>query len=353
MQNINYRLYKLEFNDELKNFYRFFDVIGESYNEIDVLPCHMIESYNEVKIELDKGIEFLDKNIDYIEKINQFYELFGIIDNAKVDALAYKAISSIENNASIKSLLVKFKPRKGYSAKIEYDMLSNVSGRLNVLKGPNVLTLPKRCRSIFESRFNDGKVLSVDFVNLEPRLMLKLVNKEVSGDIYNEIKRILDFENELDRSIIKRAVISVLYGASHESLRNISAVKAVKIFESVKSFFEIEKLLKLSLNIDTRGVRRNYFGRPIWNLDETKENILINNYIQSSAVDVALQYFCHLTNILDLNRAVPIFLIHDAIIFDVEKEYINDFNNIIKKGYNDKDLGNFPLSISQFNTKCD
>lgn len=353
MNNINYRLYKLEFSNRLKNFYRFFNVIGENYSEADVLPDHMLENYKEVKSDLDKKVEELDKDVFYTENIEKYYKLFSMLDNAKIDVLAYKAILSIESNLSIKSLLDKFKPRKGYSKKITYDTLSNVSGRLNILEGPNILTLPKRCRNIFESRFSDGEVISVDFVNLEPRLMLKLVNKEVSGDIYNEIKRILDFENELDRSIIKRAVISVLYGASHESLRNISAAKAVKIFESVKKFFEIEKLLELSLNIDDHEIRRNYFGRPIWNLDETKENILINNYIQSSAVDVALQYFCQLTSVLDLNRAVPIFIIHDAIVFDIEKEYINEFNNIIKKGYDDKDLGNFPLSTTQFNTKCD
>jgi len=353
MNNINYRLYKLEFSLDIRNFYKFFSDIEEEYDEVEVLPSHMIENYNKAKLSLDDKVFLLDERSNYTKKIKQYYNLFNVIDNAKIDVLAYKAILSIENNVSIKSLLNKFKPKRGYSVKVKYDTLSNVSGRLNVLRGPNILTLPKRCRNIFESRFDNGEVISVDFINLEPRLMLKLVNKEVKGDIYNEIKNILDFENDLDRSIIKRAVISVLYGASHESLKNISASKAIKIFDSVKKFFEIEKLLELSLNIDKHGIRRNHFGRPIWNLDEVKENILVNNYIQSSAVDVALQYFCQLTRILDLEKAVPIFLIHDAIIFDIEKDYINEFNNIIKKGYDDKDLGNFPLSTTQFNTKCD
>ena len=353
MNNINYRLYKLEFSLDIRNFYKFFSDIEEEYDEVEVLPSHMIENYNKAKLSLDDKVFLLDERSNYTKKIKQYYNLFNVIDNAKIDVLAYKAILSIENNVSIKSLLNKFKPKRGYSVKVKYDTLSNVSGRLNVLRGPNILTLPKRCRNIFESRFDNGEVISVDFINLEPRLMLKLVNKEVKGDIYNEIKNILDFENDLDRSIIKRAVISVLYGASHESLKNISASKAIKIFDSVKKFFEIEKLLELSLNIDKHGIRRNHFGRPIWNLDEVKENILVNNYIQSSAVDVALQYFCQLTRILDLEKAVPIFLIHDTIIFDIEKDYINEFNNIIKKGYDDKDLGNFPLSTTQFNTKCD
>ena len=141
----------------------------------------------------------------------------------------------------------------------------------------------------------------------------------------------------------------MLYGAGYESLRNIASSKAKIILETIKEYFKINKILQISKNIDELGIRRNYFGRPIWNLKEQKENILINNYIQSSAVDVALTYFSDLVKKIDLDKAVPNFIIHDAIVFDVESSYLNEFNDIINIKYKFKDLGFFPITTEEFN----
>ena len=35
----------------------------------------------------------------------------------------------------------------------------------------------------------------------------------------------------------------------------------------------------------------------------------------------------------------------NQIIFDVEENYLNEFKNIVNKGYNNKELGHFPYSI--------
>ena len=111
----------------------------------------------------------------------------------------------------------------------------------------------------------------------------------------------------------------------------------------------LSKFLEISKNIDSIGIRRNYFGRPIWNGWEDKDHILINNYIQSSAVDIALTYFTELTKEVNTNLSVPLYILHDAIIFDVSDDYYHNFVNIIKKGYNNSTLGKFPLKIEIFN----
>ena len=89
----------------------------------------------------------------------------------------------------------------------------------------------------------------------------------------------------------------------------------------------------------------------MWNLEEVKENILINNYLQSSAVDIALDYFSRLISEIDEQRIVPLFVLHDAMIFDIDKSYLEEFNNIIKKGYVHEKLGKFPLKTEIFNLK--
>jgi hypothetical protein len=42
---------------------------------------------------------------------------------------------------------------------------------------------------------------------------------------------------------------------------------------------------------------------------------------------------------------IPIGLIHDAILIDVEKNSKNKFVKLIENGYNFKDLGQFTFSI--------
>lgn len=343
-----YRIYNQDYNTFYKNFFKFYKDIDENFNEIDVLPLHYRDDFIKHKNKLDSNIKLMDTT-NYLENIKMYQKLFSSLKKSKINGLAYKALLSIENNATILSTLKQFKPQQGYSDIVCYDNASNVSGRLIVKKGPNILVLPKRCRNIFESRFANGSILSVDFANLEPRLCLKLAGKNIKGDLYDEINKILEFE--IDRSVIKRAIISTLYGANYENFKNISANKAKILFEAIHNFFELENLYKISKNIDDNNIRRNFFGRPIWNLNETRKNVLINNYIQSSAVDIALQYFHSLINKINLEKAMPIFIIHDAIIFDIQKDYINEFNNIIISGYNSHDLGNFPVSISRFNTK--
>ncbi len=345
-----YKLYNLKYEEQFINQISFFESLDVDVDILDILPDHMQDSFLENKSYLDDKIAQLD-NKNYSKNIKSYLRLFNMLNSAKVNSLAYKAITSVETNQTILNNLKSFRPYKGYSRPPKYDLVSNISGRMTIKKGPNILVLPKRCRTIFESRFKEGNLLSLDFVNLEPRLALKITGKNPPLDIYDEAKNQLDFD--IDRSVIKRAIITMLYGGSHENFKNISSSKAVEIFSSMKKYFDMEKLLKISSNIDNKGIRRNYYGRPLWNLNETKSNILINNYIQSSAVDVALKYFTDLIDLIDLDKCLPVFIIHDAIIFDIQKDYINKFNEIIKKGYDDKDLGNFPVSISQFNKSCD
>ena len=348
--NNKYKIFNINYNEYYLRFFKFFSQINEKYSIEDILPDHELNDFKHHKIELNNNLKKLDTE-SYCQKIEIYENLFSKIKKAKINGLAYKAISSIESNNTISSNLKQFKPQNGYSQKPEYNNSSNISGRLTIHNGPNILVLPKRCRTIFESRFDNGELLSLDFVNLEPRLCLKLVGKNINGDIYEEINKILEFD--IDRSIIKRAIISILYGANYDSLKNISSKKSRIIYETIKEYFNMDYLYEISSSKDSLGIRRNFFGRPIWNLEEKRSNVIINNYIQSSAVDISLLYFSSLLKEIDLEKAIPIFIVHDAIVFDIQKDYINTFNNIIKKGYNDKDLGNFPVSISQFNKKCD
>ena len=327
-------LYNKKNFQKWKNKFTFIKNYVEELDYKNILSEIEYEDFiQDINLDFEEVVRF-DKNFDFKRLFLQHVKLNNFLKESKINVLAYKAFLEVEQNETIKSVIKTFKPYKGYTDNCLYKLNSNVTGRLTVKKGPNILTLPRRCRSLIDSRFNNGKIISVDFNALEPRFCLKLSNKNIEEDLYEEINSLLNFDT--DRSVIKRAIISVLYGAHFSSLKGLAASKSREIFECIHDFFNLKHILSLSSNIDSFGIRRNYFGRPLWNLEETKENILINNYIQSSAVDLALNYFYKLVNIVDNNKAVPIFLLHDAIIFDVNKDYIKEFVKTINKGYNQK-----------------
>jgi hypothetical protein len=344
----NIKLYDLYKHYKYDKYTCFFSNVEENvYDFKECLPKHALEEWESNCSKLKEECNKLDKNSRYLKVFESYDNLFSRLRRCKINILAYKAFLEVESNETVKSILKTFKPKSSYSNTVTYNKVSNVSGRLVVSSGPNILTLPKRCRSILESRFESGSILSVDFNALEPRLCLKLNNRDTDKDIYQLVNDMLEYD--IDRSVIKRAIISVLYGAHYTSLKNITPEKAKELFECIKDMFGIDTILDISKNIDDLGIRRNYFGRPIWNLEEEKEHILINNCIQSSAVDIALSYFTELVETVDNDLAVPLFILHDAIIFDISDEYKDDFVNIVKKGYNNIKLGNFPLKTEIFN----
>ena len=157
-----------------------------------------------------------------------------------------------------------------------------------------------------------------------------------------EISNSLDFE--VDRIVIKRGIISTLYGATSK-ISGLSQERSNAVLEATKQYFDIQSIAKKAAYVYDVGCRRNFFGRPIWNIEEDKENKIVNNYVQSTAVDVALSYFSELCDKVDLELCKPIFIIHDALVLDVHKDYINTCKSIVEKGYTCPQLGHFPIDI--------
>ena len=341
-----FKLYKIDYLNEYKKYFCFFDEIKDPNIDIrQVLPDNKQDHFIENIKKCTETVLEYDKLNKYSNNLKKYNNLFRSLKTSKIDVLAYKAFSEIESNESILSSIKSFKPYKLYTKTIEYDKFNNVSGRLVVKEGPKILTLPSRHRSILKSRFDKGSIYSIDFSSLEPRITAKLSETKSGNDIYEDILELLSYD--ADRSVIKKAVISSIYGANYTSLENLSVDKSKELFDVINNYFDFKKILKMSSNIDEFRIRRNYFGRPIWNLEENRENILINNYIQSSAVDISLLYFSEIVDLTD--NIVPLFVLHDALIVDIDDKNFNDVKEIVEKGYTNDKLGHFPLKIEKFN----
>lgn len=342
-----FKLYNIDYLKDFKKYTIFFEEIDESSFDIEeVLPEFALDDYYNTLEESKDEFEKYDSESRYSNTFNEFNILFERLESSNIDLLVYKSFIEIEKNESVLNTLKSFRSRNKITKKVVYEKLNNVSGRLVVKSGPKILTLPSRHRSILKSRYENGCIYSIDFSALEPRITAKLSGNDTNNDVYEDVLSLLSYT--ADRSVIKKAVISSIYGANYTSLQNLSENKSKELFNVINEYFNFSKILEMSKNIDDNGIRRNYFGRPIWNLKEEKENILINNYIQSTAVDVSLIYFTSLVK--KTNLFVPLYVLHDALIVDISSENLNLVEEIVKKGYQDKNLGYFPLKLEKFNT---
>lgn len=348
MRNEEFKLFSIETLSKYDKFTKMFNT--ENLETESVLPDHLKSTYQN---DLSEAVFQLSKK-DKQNYVDKFYKNRSINDklySAKIDILAYRVFLDIEKNEVIRKNLKSFKPYKGFCNRVSYSLTGTSTGRLIVNQGsPNILTLPNRCRKIFESRWSkDGMLISIDFKNLEPRLIRKILNQEVKGDIYEEILDKIEFKKEIDRSLIKRATISVLYGKM-TPIEGLSKERSDIILQKTKEYFNIDAILDIAENSNNDEYRKNYFGRPLKNLDELKQNKIINNFIQSSAVDISLMYFVDLIDKLNIEMSKPIFVIHDALVIDVHKEYVEELKNIVNLGYESESLGNFPIDITNFTT---
>jgi len=310
----------------------------------EVLPDHFLEKYNLDLNEAEDELTRLDSKLNYLNTLRQNQLIFKNLYPAKINGLSYKVFKELEKNETILSGLEKFRPKKGYCDQIKYNQTNTVTGRLTTTKdSPNILTLPARCRKIFESRWQqEGELLYIDFKTLEPRVIRKINGKEASDDIYLEIADMLDFE--VDRIIIKRGIISTLYGST-STISGLSKERSDLVLEATKNYFDLSAISKKASYVHDVGCRINFFGRPIWNIEEDQGNKIVNNFVQSTAVDVALSYFSKLCNLINLEKCKPIFIIHDALILDVRKDYIDTCKEIVQLGYTCPQLGHFPIDI--------
>ncbi len=211
----------------------------------------------------------------------------------------------------------------GFTDCVKYDRFKTTTGRLTVSSGPRILTLPKSSRGIIKSRWPDGRIVFVDYVSLEPRIALAIAGGDPKRDIYAQIER--DLGLNLSRSVLKRAVLSILYGAGTariSDLTGLSKSEAHGLSYQLKQFFCVKRITDKVMDTVVDGYMRNYYGRPIF-AGGKASSIIYNHYIQSTAADAALLGFASLLDSVEqtFESCVPLFVIHDCIVLDCAPDF--------------------------------
>lgn len=234
--------------------------------------------------------------------------------------------------------------------KVTYNRFGARTGRCTIESGPSILTLKKEHRKLLGSRYGvDGRVMYLDFSALEVRVILCTAGRTCENpDIYSELNHEL-FRNKLPRDIVKGAVISDLYGSSKWAIGQQLGIKGPHLdmfINKLRSFFKTEELLKkVKQSFIELGYIRNYYGRRVA-INEPLDHILVNSYAQSTGADVVLLGFKQILERLAGLRAVPVFLVTDAIIIDCHKDDVSqvmEIKSVVVDGYEQR----FPLKIEE------
>jgi len=244
-------------------------------------------------------------------------------------------------NPTIRKIVSSFAPAAdGFSRELTYNRMKTVTGRLVVGSGPQVLLLPRSMKNIFKSRYENGSIVWVDFVSLEPRFAKLLTSDSTERDIYTDVMD--EYKLECGRDKVKAAVLSTLFGAGLTKLTEIVGKEAMLIKKAIDEYFSLGKILQAAGDYKSGNIK-NYFGRPI-SLKKCSSNVAVNNFVQSSSVDVSLIGFSNLMKDFRMPPSVkPLCVIHDALVLDVRNDDIPQLNKIINEGIDIKDVGHFFL----------
>jgi hypothetical protein len=345
------RLYGIEIPDFVPERFR------KSFRELNgptlipwrfVLPKEVFKkNFREYVTDLAK-IEGLFSESKYPSFFIDSNSLFPQLQRAKIDKVLLQKLIRTNDSHVLRHML------SGSCDSLlnvpSYDRVSTKTGRLTIKAGPQVLTLKKEFRSIFAPKKANSKLFEIDFISLEPRVALNFANVHASNDVYLSFLETTGVK--VSRDTAKLAVLCSLYGAGNARLDKLLATESAKIsgrelVRAVSDYFRLLDLKRYLFQQAKEGMIQNYFGRPI-TVDNARESILINNYLQSTAADVAIAGFSHFVK-EHSKKCRPLFVIHDALIIDVDNEHLEEIKRYVYKGYHVPGLGNFPLKIKEFN----
>lgn len=305
-----------------------------NYSTGSYIPWQKVMSRDEHKTFLNR----LTTNINslYKELPKKYYDKTWVHGNAVFRSLQPAKVNQekiqhlLSNNVGNSFVIKTFLPQDGdFATTPLYNRFGTRTGRPTIKDGPNILTLKREYRDLIVPSTKSGKIIMVDFSALEARIALYEVGKICKEhDLYDEFAKEFGF----DRTATKGAIICELYGRSPKALAatlKLDLGEAYKFLSSVRNKFETHKLLdRIKIKYFECGYVVNRYGRLI-TIDEPVDHVFINYYCQSTGADLTLLGFEKLiSNFQDISDAIrPLFILHDALILDVPREFIDDVMN--------------------------
>lgn len=292
---------------------------------------------NRIMSHIVREVQDLVSSEEDAKYIHYYLKQKFFLSSLSSPAVCTKTLNSIANDIEHEATSLRVKDFGKDALKTKYKMSGTTTGRLTVTEGPNILTLPSSVRSSMKSRYEMGKVLQLDLISAEPYMALLYTGQVPPDDIYQHVSEVI-LNNKVTRKQAKLVTLSALYGQSSRNLSKSlpSSINARDVIENTKRYFRVQEL-KSGLKTDLRNKNfRNVLGRPV-KIDLDREDLLISYFLQSSVAEcsiVAFDNFIKGTNL----EVVPYYVIHDALIFDADKESAEE---LLSKGNIEVTAGNW------------
>lgn len=303
------------------------------------------------------GIRKIDKNstsAEVLEELKEDYEIADLL-------LDYRKYYKL-NNTYVLSYLDKTNEENCIVHSVFNQTLTN-TGRLSCAE-PNLQNIPikdeegRELRKIFISSFEDGKIISADYNQIELRLLAhfscdeKLVSAFNNGqDIHRKTASEIfgvsldDVTNEM-RSKAKAVNFGIIYGISGFGLGKSIKVSRKKgedfIEKYLKTYPSVQSFMDSSLHFaEMNGYAKTLFNRRRY-IDElfshnkvTKkfgERVAFNMPLQGSASDIIKIAMINVAKkFKELNlKSKLIIQIHDELVVDTSIDEVEDVKKILK-----------------------
>lgn len=283
----------------------------------------------------------VDRIGDYSEILASSRRVLCRLQPCRIDIAALRSCQGDAQLGSIDS----FEPDQDFTCGPPIYSHATATGRLIVKEGPKILTVQKEHRRVLSSRFPGGKMMQVDFVSLEPRVLRLLRAGDSPADLYTDL--LSRVGGDVSRRQVKVAVLRSLYGSSRAGIKEEVGAIGPKLIREVEDYFGLKALQeKLHQQLRAKGHIKSHWGRPL--REATDDHLLVSHFTQSTAVDVSLMGFGQLTDRIaaeDLD-VIPCFVLHDALLLDTAPHHMERMGQIAAEGIDIDGLGHFDVSFT-------
>ncbi len=307
---------------------------------------------------------------EVLEEVADQHEIVGLI-------LEYRRLSKLVGTYI--NVYQKICQTTGPVIHTSFNQTLTATGRLSSSE-PNLQNIPTRneegktLRKMFISKFDDGRILSADYSQIELRLLASMAHEDGMIEAFNngidihkktasEIFGVpVDKVTHEQRAHAKAVNFGIIYGMSDYGLSMSIKSSVVKARGYIESYFERYPKIKDFMNKNVafateNGFVRSHFGRirnipeiksPNGNMRKFGERVAMNMPLQGTASDVIKLAMIAVFERLKKSglKAKLILQIHDELIVDCPKDEVEVVEKLVRECMENVAKFDVPLTVS-------
>ena len=286
-------------------------------------------------------------NVDVLEDLSRHYDIAKKI-------LEYRTYSKL-SSTYVKGMKLVMDDKQFIHPL--YKQALTVTGRLSSVE-PNIQNMPIRTeegqiiRDVFASRFDNGKIMSIDYSQIELRILAHMANDPAMIELFNSgvdfhtatASNIFNVKTEEVTKTMRRYAkainFGIIYGMSAWGLSETIGVSPKDA--SFYRFKAVDEFLKKTVSdAKDNGYTKTMFNRIRYipelasmnkNIYEFGKRTAMNAPIQGSAADIIKMAMIKVKEAFDERKYKSLLIaqVHDELVFDIYPGEENEIALVVK-----------------------